>query len=84
MSPARKEPDLSTYSGRLAGHLRQLREASGLTSSEAAEKMNKAGYVISEAAFRHWENGTRSPHWDALPALAKTLKVKVRELVPEK
>ncbi len=84
MTPARREPDLSTYSGRLSARIRKLRKATGLSTGEAAEKISKHGYDLSETAFRHWENGTRGPRWDAMPALAKTLKVKVREIIPEK
>lgn len=84
MAPAKGEPDLTTYSGRLAARIRELRTATGMTTEEAAEKLTLNGYGISAPAMRHWENGTRKPMWDALPALAKTFKVKIRELIPEK
>mgnify|MGYP000020554983 CR=1 FL=1 len=82
--PPRKEPDMETYSGRLAARIRKLRESTGRTTTEAAERMTKLGYEVSDTSFRHWENGTRTPKWDAMPFLAKALKVKVREVIPVK
>ena len=60
------------------------REKAGLTVEEAVEKINKAGYIIADHSYRYWERGTRQVNWDALPVIAKALKVKPRELVPPK
>ena len=76
MTPKRKEPDLSTYAGRVAARLRQLREKAGLSVKETVEKINMAGYAITEMAYYSWENGNRQINLNAIPALAKTLGLK--------
>ena len=84
MSPAAKAPDQSTYSGRFAARLRMLREKAGLSVEDVVAAMTQAGYPISVQTFYGWENCRRQANWDAIPALAKTLKVKPQELIPVK
>lgn len=85
MAPAPKEPDKKRYSGRLAARIRFLREEAGLTVEELAEKITDAGHSIATPSLYHWENGNRVPSIDALPAIAKALKLKsVSELLPPK
>lgn len=88
MSPAKKEADQSTYSGRFAARLRMLREKAGLSVEqvvEAIEKHNTSGRNSPKVqAFYGWEQGKAGPHLDLLPFIAKALKVKVRDLMPEK
>ena len=88
MSPAAKAPDQSTYSGRFAARLRMLREKAGLSVDEVVEriaKYNTSGRNSPKLqAIYGWEQSKASPHLDLLPAIAKSLKVKVRELMPEK
>ncbi len=67
----RTEVDTSTYSGKLAARLRQLREAKGLTVDELA---GKAG--IEAKRLYHYEAGARSIDSDLYPALAKALGCK--------
>ena len=84
MSPARKEPDESTYSGRVAKRIRELREAKGLTGGDVADKLTLAGFPMTQGAYSHWETGRVKPQWDAIPSLAKILGVPIRLLIPER
>jgi len=71
MGPARKEPDLSTYSGRCGKRLRELRERAGLSVQEVA-----AALGVSYRAVYHWEAGKADPKLDYLPKLAKLFGIK--------
>jgi transcriptional regulator with XRE-family HTH domain len=84
MPKPRKEPDQSRYSGRLAKRLRTLRDAAGVDIDDLAEKLTKAGYPVSTPTLYAWESGRLQIQLDALPYLAKALKVKVSDLLPEK
>lgn len=66
MTPSKREPDQTTYVGRFAARLRELRQAAGLTQKEAAERLGFPQAVISR-----WETGERSPTLKQLPAIAK-------------
>lgn len=79
-----KEPDTTRYGGRLALRIRELREAAGLTVEQLAERITKAGYTTKTPTLYHWQNGTREPNIDALPAIARALKVSIADLMPEK
>jgi len=50
--------------------LKELRESKGLSQKQLAEI---AG--LSQRAVSHWEQGLRSPSWDAVLALADALGV---------
>ncbi|MBN2024979.1 MAG: helix-turn-helix transcriptional regulator [Pirellulales bacterium] len=82
MGPARKEPDQSTYSGRLAKRMIDLRTKADFSVADVVERMAKAGYEIKDMAYRHWESNRRQPDLDALPAIAKALKVRIKDLMP--
>lgn len=82
MSPAAKEPDQSTYSGRFAARLRMLREKAGLSVEKMVGSMAEHGYPLPASTYYNWENGRRQVNWDAVPALAKTLDMKPAKLVP--
>ena len=84
MSPKAIDPDPSNYSGRLAKSIRTTRERKGLTVQQVIERMEKAGWPVALQTFYGWENRKRQVNWDALPALAKALKVKIRDLLPAK
>ena len=84
MAPAKKQPDTKVYSGRLAAQIRELREAAGLSVEAVAAAMTRGGYQISAPTLYHWENGNREPALDALPALAKALKVSLIDLFPKR
>jgi len=78
MNPARKEPDVSTYSGRFAVRLRTLREKKGLAVQEVADAVG-----VAKSTVYHWETGHVAPPVDTYPKLAETFGVKVRTLFPE-
>ncbi len=84
MSPARKEIDMSTYRGRWANRVRNLRLELGYTAAEVVERMEKFGYPVTLTSYYKWETNQREPDWDAMPALAKSLKVKIVDLFPKK
>jgi len=78
MSPARKEPDTSTYSGRFAVRLRNLREKAGYTIEGLAEALE-----ASPSTIYSWESGTRAPNVADFPIVAEILKLKkTRDLFP--
>ncbi len=83
MTPAQKPIDDSSYSGRFAIRLRELREKAGLTVDQVVEAMDRAGYSIAARSFYNWEQGRRDTPFDALPALAKALGQNVRNLMPK-
>lgn len=87
MSPARKNVDVSTYSGRFAARLRMLREKAGLTVDEVVARVdsyNKSDRKSPQAStYYGWEKDS-TPHFDLLPAIAKALKISVRDLMPDK
>ncbi len=84
MSPARRGPDVKTYVGRFATRLRKLREDSGMTQDEFAEKVSKAaGKSVSVMTVYAWENGNSTPNIKMLPNIAKALKFSpARDLLP--
>ena len=79
MSPARKQPDTSTYSGRFAVRLRSLREKAGLTVEEMSEKTG-----IHWRTLYGWEAGRTEPNFDSLPILAEVLGLEPRTILPKK
>jgi transcriptional regulator with XRE-family HTH domain len=79
MTPARKQPDTSTYAGRFAVRLKTLREKAGLTVEEMAGALE-----ISATSIYRWEADLRQPQISDLPKIADALSVKIRVLLPEK
>ncbi len=79
MTPARKPPDTSTYSGRFAVRLRMLREKAGLTPEQVAEALG----VKPRTVYR-WESMQTDPSIEQLAELAEVLAVRIRTLMPEK
>ena len=78
MARPRNPVDTSTYSGRFAARLRMLREKTGMSVEELADKTG-----VSIATLYSWENGGRSPVNDDLPIVANGLNVSVRNLLPK-
>ncbi|MDO4574239.1 MAG: helix-turn-helix transcriptional regulator [Planctomycetia bacterium] len=79
MTPARKEPDKSTYAGRFAMRLRELRLKAGLTAEEAAEKIGVATITIYD-----WESCKNLPRASKYPAIASSYKLSmVRDVLPQ-
>ena len=80
MSPARKEPDTSTYAGRVAVRLRSLREKAGLAPQEVADAMG-----VTLQTVYHWERAHTFPKVEQLQLLASVLGLKsARTLLPGK
>ena len=71
MNPARREPDVSTYSGRCGKRLRELRERAGLSVEEVAQALG-----VSYGAVYRWEAGKADPKLDYLPKLARLFGIK--------
>jgi transcriptional regulator with XRE-family HTH domain len=71
MSPARKEPDTSTYPGRFAVRLRSLREKAGLTHAEVADKMG-----VTSTTIYNCESGYTFPQAEQLLLLSNVLGLK--------
>ena len=78
MSRARKEVDTSTYSGRFAVRLRALRDKTGMSADEFAEK-----HGFNRATYYSWEIGYATPSFDKLPEIAKAFGISVRTLIPK-
>ena len=79
-----KEPDTSQFSGRIAARIRAERERIGLSVEELAAKIEGAGYSIAAPTLYHWENGNRRPDLDALPFIAKALRLRLSDFLPPK
>ena len=80
MNPrARKEVDISTYTGRFAVRLKTLREKAGLSVEELAEKSG-----IPKRTLFNWESGRCCPLIEKFPTIAEILGVEPRSLLPKK
>ena len=78
--PARIEIDTSTYSGRFAVRLRELREKAGLSVQEVSMTIG-----VPERTLYGWEAAYSEPRYDILPVLAALYGVKSpRTLLPER
>ncbi len=83
--PAPKKADESTYAGRFAARLRELREKAGLSVDAMSTAMCAAGYETTSKSLYNWESAFRQPPIDAYPFLASVLQLKsIRALLPEK
>ena len=79
MSPRqRKEVSPDTYSGRFAIRLRALRDKTGMSADEFAEK-----HGFARATFYNWESGIRTPTLEMLPKIAEAFGIPVRTLIPK-
>ena len=80
MSPRpRKAVDSSTYEGRFAMRLKQLREKAGLMPEEVAEAVG-----VDQRTIYRWESGKFDPQIRHLPLLAAKFGIEVRTLLPKK
>lgn len=75
----RKEIDTTTFSGRFAVRLRELREEKNLTVEELAEKSG-----VSKRTIFSWEAAERTPISEDVLKIADSLEVKIHSLIPEK
>lgn len=72
-----KEPDLTTFAGRVGAGIRARRERLKKTGDEAAAEAD-----VPRATWYAWESG-RSLTLQQLPRIAKALGCKVRALLPD-
>ena len=80
MSPARREPDTSTYPGRFAVRLRTLREKAELTPDQVADNMG-----VALSTVYNWESAHSFPKTEQLLLLANVLGLKsVKALFPDR
>ena len=77
MGRKKREPDLTTYSGRVAHNLRTIRTNRGWTVDELAEKLG-----IKARALYAYENGTRSLDPDLYPFVARAFRMKLLDFLP--
>jgi len=75
---------MSTYTGRVAARIRQLREAAKITVQQFADRVSEsAGERVSVATAYAWENGHSTPNIKMLPHIAKALGLaKARNVLP--
>ena len=78
MTPARKEPNMETYSGRFAARLRELREKAKMSQAEFASAIDSNQRTVS-----NWETARCAPPLDAFPTIADAFKTSVRNLMPK-
>lgn len=70
----RKELDTTTFDGRFATRLLELRIAAGLSQDEAAGKIG-----VQVGAIYDWENGRTQPPMVRLPIITDTYGVSIKE-----
>lgn len=75
---ARSEPDLSTYSGRVAARVRALREKRRMAVDDLADDIG-----VAVQTMYGYENGKSRIPTDLLPAFAKAFGMSVRAFLPE-
>ena len=77
MSRKRKEIDLTTFSGKFAARLKQLREKKKLSVDELAKDSG-----VPFQTLHRWESGDRCPINEQLLDVADSLGVKPGTLIP--
>jgi transcriptional regulator with XRE-family HTH domain len=82
MPRRQKEPDQTTYKGRLGANIRKRREQLGLKPAHVADIMREHGADIGEKSVYAYELGTTGIDLDHLPALAAALNTSIRKLLP--
>lgn len=87
VAPRAKEVDKSTYSGRVAARVRELRDAEGWTVADLCERVNRRLSAnglkeVGQSTVHGWDNGSRKIDPDLYPLLAKIFKLTVPEFLP--
>ena len=76
---------MTTYSGRVAARMRELRVRSGLSAEEVVKRMNRFGYKVPIRTYYGWEAGESGPRLNALPAFTRALKLgSIKKIFPAK
>lgn len=79
MARPRKAVDTTTYEGRFATRLKQLREKAGLTHEKLGELVG-----VSPRTIYFWESSQTGPQLKHFLLLAEALNIEVRTLFPKK
>lgn len=79
---SRNEPDLSTFEGRFAARLRQLRDRKKWLVDDVCNALAERGHDIQPSTVFGWEGGRRQPKLTLLPVLAEIYGVSIRSLLP--
>lgn len=74
----------TTYSGRLGAILRKRREELGLSVEAFKDFLATNDVEVTVHTVYHWEKGLRPIPLNAVPAIAKILKLAIRDLLPAK
>ena len=75
---SRNPIDTTTYSGRFAARLKELREKAKLTPEQVAEKIG-----VTPTAIYHWESGRMVPALEKFPKISAAYKLKkTKDLMP--
>ncbi|HUE15364.1 MAG TPA: helix-turn-helix domain-containing protein [Planctomycetaceae bacterium] len=74
--------DPSTYRGRFAGRLRELRVKRYETQDAFVAALHKKGVDVTKATVSGWEIGIRFPDPNSLPGIAAALGVSPQLLFP--
>ena len=78
-----RDPNTSTYSGRVAARIRKLRKDRQMERSELHAALERYGVKVSMPSLYAYENGNRPVNPDHYPAFAKALGCKsVRAFLP--
>lgn len=80
-----KDADLTTYRGRFAARLRELRQRKFDTQGDFVDALNNAGLVsVTQGSVSGWERGDNAPDLETWPIVAATLGVTLRTLLPDR
>ena len=84
MGRGRTMADTSTYAGRVADRLHELRVKSGFSAEEIVERVNRFGYELTKHTYYGWERGRTQINFNALVPLKKALRIKtVGDMFPK-
>jgi transcriptional regulator with XRE-family HTH domain len=81
--PPRKEIDTSTYSGRVAQRMRDLRTERGWTVKDLAERVKLDSEPIAQQTLHNWDRGKRKIDPDFYPAIAKAFGISLNRFLPK-
>lgn len=83
--PPRTEIDTSTYSGRVAQRMRDLRTEKGWTVADLLERVNRllpAEMRIAQPTLHGWDRGLRKIDPDYYPAIAAAFGKSIKAFLP--
>jgi transcriptional regulator with XRE-family HTH domain len=66
-----KPPNTSTYTGRVAAKLRELRLKRGWSVDDVRDRLAMRGIEVSAQAIYKWETGLRPVPVDVIPVIAR-------------